>query len=58
MQVLCTPAKTAVVEKKADPKSDKENGSTPKAAENGRSNQTYLIATKELRVVAAGTSAA
>lgn len=67
MQVLCTPAKAAS-EKKAEPKpetkdkeneKDKENGSsTPKAGENGRTNQTYLIATKELRVVAAGTAAA
>jgi len=60
IQVLCTPAKAAGADKKADKadKADKDNGSAAKSSENGRSNQTYLIATKELRVVAAGTTAA
>jgi hypothetical protein len=48
LQVLCTPAAGAA--KAAAAKS--ENGEAAKVS------QTYLIATKELRVVAAGTSAA
>lgn len=55
MQVLCTPAKS---DKKAEAKPENGSATPGKAGENGRSSQTYLIATKELRVVAAGTAAA
>ena len=55
MQVLCTPA--AAVGSSANPAKNGQNGDAAAAAAT-KSSQTYLIATKELRIEAAATSAA
>lgn len=56
LQVLCTPAAAAAASKPAAAKA--QNGDTAAAAAAAaKSSQTYLIATKELRIEAAGTSA-